>query len=254
MNDPSLPKQNPGRKTKTRLIVVGILLFAAVVGTGGLLGYQYFNALSESASNIHRLAFAMLQYGDNFVRMPPADLNGRHSWRILLLPYLDQKRLLDEFKLDESWDSQENLRLLPRMPQVYATAKRLGHHPEPFQTYYHVFVGSGAAFEKDRTMVPVASFVDGTSNTILIIEGGQPAPWTKPEDIPYSPDKPLPELATVWGSGFFVAMADGSVRFVNKTINEKTLRAAITRAGGEVLGPDWDTSSSGPRAKPAGGK
>jgi hypothetical protein len=64
-------------------------------------------------------------------------------------------------------------------------------------------------------------------------------PWTKPEDIPYAADQPLPDLATVYQHDFFVATADGSVRTIDKQMSEKTLRAAITRNGNDVLGPDW---------------
>jgi hypothetical protein len=35
-------------------------------------------------------------------------------------------------------------------------------------------------------------------------------------------------------------MADGSVRFVRKEIRETTVRALVTRNGGEVLGDDWE--------------
>jgi hypothetical protein len=101
-----------------------------------------------------------------------------------------------------------------------------------------VFTGPGTAFEGKEGLKVPDDFPDGPVNTFLIVEGGEPVPWTKPEDIPYAADRPLPELATVWGDGFWVALANGRYRFIKKETSEATLRAAITRNGGDKLGPD----------------
>ena len=75
----------------------------------------------------------------------------------------------------------------------------------------------------------------------MIAEAGNPVIWTKPDDMEYDPKKPLPRLGRVWNpAGFLAAMADGSVRMVGPKVTEKTLRAAITAAGNETLGPDWN--------------
>jgi prepilin-type processing-associated H-X9-DG protein len=76
----------------------------------------------------------------------------------------------------------------------------------------------------------------------MIAEGGQPVTWTKPDDFAFDPKLPLPptRLALPGERGINVAMADGSVRFIDLSrISEKTLKAAITAAGGETLGQDW---------------
>jgi hypothetical protein len=69
----------------------------------------------------------------------------------------------------------------------------------------------------------------------MIVEAGEAVPWTKPEELPYDPDKPLPKLGGLWKTGFHVAMCDGDVRNVKKTVDETTLRRFITRNGGEVV-------------------
>ena len=71
---------------------------------------------------------------------------------------------------------------------------------------------------------------DGLSNTILLVEAKRNIPWTKPEDISYAADKPLPALGGYFKGGFHVAMADGVVRFCPNTIDEKILRVLITKA------------------------
>ena len=69
-----------------------------------------------------------------------------HSWRVLILPQLDENTHYKEFRLDEPWDSPHNLPLLQRMPRVYAAPKRVDDPDEPNTTYLQVFVGDGAAF------------------------------------------------------------------------------------------------------------
>ena len=78
-------------------------------------------------------------------------------------------------------------------------------------------------------------FVDGTSNTILIIEAGNPVPWTKPEDLHYAEDEPLPELGGSFPNVMHAAFADGSVHTLTKNYNKKQLRYAITINDGTPL-------------------
>ena len=77
------------------------------------------------------------------------------------------------------------------MPRIYGRYDR-GTTKEPHTTFYQVFVGKGAAFEGTRGLKLAEDFPDGTSNTILIVEAGEAVPWTKPDDLPYAADRPLP--------------------------------------------------------------
>jgi hypothetical protein len=131
-----------------------------------------------------------------------------------------------------------NFTLLERMPDLYVS-QSAPKVPKGF-TFFQVFVGPHAAFEGAVGQKYADDFPDGTSKTILIIEGGEPVPWTKPQDIDYDPDKPLPRLLTVRKEGFYVALADGSYPFLKGSLSEATLRAAITRNGRDKLGADWD--------------
>jgi hypothetical protein len=155
------------------------------------------------------------------------------SWRVAILPYLGQAEaeLYKQFRLDEPWDGPHNKPLLKKMPKVFARPG--GKAREPYTTFYQVFVGPRAAFEK-RRWVRMMDILDGTANTILIAEAGQAVPWTKPEDLHFAPDEPLPELGGLFLNVINAAFADGKVYALRKNADSALLRAAITRDGGEV--------------------
>jgi RNA polymerase sigma factor (sigma-70 family) len=146
------------------------------------------------------------------------------SWRVALLPYLDEDALYNEFKLDEPWDSPDNKKLLARMPSVYGDVGE--------ETVYQVFTGDGTAFEGKKA-AKFDDIRDGRDNTILVAVAARSVPWTKPADLVYKADKPLPKLGGIFKEGFHVAAVDGHVRFVPARFNDKALRALITIAGGE---------------------
>jgi hypothetical protein len=197
-----------------------------------------------SVNNLKQLTLATVNYADaNGGSLPPQAVFGADgkpllSWRVLILPYLDQDALYKEFHLDEPWDSDHNKKLLAKMPPAFAMP---GAPAGTTETYYQAFAGPRAFFEGKQRLRYPASFTDGTSNTIMYVEAARTVPWTKPEDLPFDPDpkKPLPKLGGHFRGGFNASMCDGSVRFLRKTISDATLRAAITRDGGEVLGPDF---------------
>jgi hypothetical protein len=164
------------------------------------------------------------------------------SWRVAVLPHLDQHALYDKFHLDEPWDSPHNKALLDQIPEVYAPVVRKG---EPKgSTYYQVFFGPGALFEGNEGK-RFLDVTDGTSNTFLAVEAAKAVPWTKPEDVAFDKGNPLPKLGGQFDHGFHIAFADGSVFLISKTIDVKTLRALITRNGGEVI--SFDNIPSTPR-------
>jgi hypothetical protein len=156
-----------------------------------------------------------------------------HSWRVLILPYLEDRGLYEQFRLDEPWDSPHNLGLLDRMPSAYAPPGHKKDLVPPHHTVCHVFVGKGTPFEGPGGLKWADGFPDGASNTLLLVEAGPPVPWTKPEDLRYDPDGPLPPLRGLFRDGFRACWADGSRAFVRCDAGEAAVRAAITRNGGE---------------------
>jgi hypothetical protein len=158
-----------------------------------------------------------------------------YSWRVLILPYIEQGALYKEFRLDEPWDSPHNIALLPRMPSSYTPPRYKTALVPPHHTICHVFVGKGTPFDGPKGRTLRSDFPDGRSNTLLLVEAGEPVPWTKPEDIPFDPDGPLPPLRGLFRDGFRACTADGARRFIRYDTPEASLRAAITRNGGEQV-------------------
>jgi prepilin-type processing-associated H-X9-DG protein len=193
---------------------------------------------SQSANHLKQLALAMHNFHDTYGTLPAVAVYSKEgkpllSWRVLLLPFLDREALYKEFKLDEPWDGPHNKKLLARMPRVFA-APTDEKSVEAHATFYQAFAGKGTIFEGKKG-IRFANITDGLSNTLMIVEAGQAVPWTKPEDLPYDAAKPLPRLGGVFDDGSNAAFCDGSVHFLSRTIKEKTLRALITRNGGEVI-------------------
>jgi beta-lactamase regulating signal transducer with metallopeptidase domain len=222
------------RVTSSASDVAGVSAVAAVLLPAAAQAREAARR-AQSINNMKQIGLAMHMYYDAHKRLPPAVLLGPdgktpHSWRVALLPYLDQQQLYQEYHLDEPWDSVNNRKVLAKMPAVY-------RHPsdstKSSDAAYFVLTGPDTLFSgaEGKTFVEVT---DGTSHTILSVEAKRDIPWTKPEDIPYDADQPLPALGG-WldGEAFEVGMADGSVRMVSNKIDEKMWRALVTPSGGE---------------------
>jgi hypothetical protein len=153
--------------------------------------------------------------------------------------------LYARFHLNEAWDSPHNLTLLSPAPMPFRPPTGIVGQ-DPSFIYYQVFVGPGAAFEGKTGLKEVPDFPDGLQYTILVVEAREPVPWSKPADIAYAANLPLPELGAPrrkrmgrlqWGNfnpvGFSAALADGSVHWFGPNMPEDGLRGWITRNGGE---------------------
>ena len=200
---------------------------------------------SQCSNNLKQLALAMHNYHDTYKCFPPAyiaDEDGQpmHSWRVLLLPYLEQQPLYEQYNFDEPWDSPSNLALADIMPSVF----RCPSDPPsaPSDTSYAMIVGPGTLFD-GTGLSRIADIRDGTSNTIMLVEaGGSGINWLEPVDLDLQRlalgiNSPAgPGIRSYHPGGVNVAMCDGSVRFISETINPQLLRALITKSDGQAVG------------------
>jgi hypothetical protein len=204
-----------------------------------------------SSNNLKQIVLALHAHHDTYKMMPPqaiCDANGKPllSWRVAILPFIEQGPLYQQFRLGEPWDSEHNIKLLNDMPPIYAPPGM--KTKEPYTTFYQGFVGPDAGFE----LRPVANkqlfgasgmsiardFPDGTSNVWLVAEAAEPVPWSKPVDIRYDPKGPVPKLGGPFAPGFHAGFADGVVRYYPRPLRDEALRIVITRSNGIPRPPE----------------
>jgi hypothetical protein len=197
----------------------------------------------EGSNNLKQIVLGMHNHHDAMTAFPPrysADQDGKPllSWRVHLLPFLEQKALYDKFHLDEAWDSPHNRQLISQIPRVYQAA---GATVDPGKTNYLGNAGPDGLLvppQPPRNLgIPMREVRDGTSNTVMIVEASDEAAviWTKPDDFTPDTANPLQGLVGLRPGGFQAALADGSVRFLPDTIEADTLRALLTKSGGEPV-------------------
>ena len=178
----------------------------------------------QTVNNLKQIMLALHNYLDARKHFPPAVLYGPdgktpHSWRVAVLPYLGRQDLYAQYQFDEPWDGPNNRKLLDKMPDVFRSPK---DPPDSTNCAYFALVGPGTMFD-GPSGTRAADVRDGFANTLMLFEAKRDIPWTKPEDLPYDPDKPLPALGGYFEGIFNVAMADGSVRSLPTTAPEKVL-------------------------------
>jgi hypothetical protein len=202
-------------------------------------------ARSQSLNNLKQIALAVHNYHDTFNKFPQdvLDKNGKPllSWRVQLLPYIEQDAVFRLFKLDEPWDSENNAKAAKTAIKVFLSPGTAAADADGFGlTNYQGVAGPGAVFERGKGPQSLIHFTDGTSNTIMVVETGEAVPWAKPADLAYDPKGPLPKWGFPGSDTVLVALGDGSTRALNlRKVSDQTLRGALTHSGGEVLGPDW---------------
>jgi hypothetical protein len=196
---------------------------------------------AQCTNNLKQLALAAHNFHDvkGFFPQDITDKDGKPllSWRVSILPFVEQGELYNKFKHDEPWNSPHNKELLKEMPPLFGCPSRA--RPEAFTTTYRGFSGQGALFESGQN-IAIAAITDGTSNTIMITESKEAVPWTKPSDLAFDPQA-APSLygaGSAHPGGFDCCFADGAVRFIKNSINPLVFKALITRAGGEVVAAD----------------
>jgi uncharacterized protein DUF1559 len=202
---------------------------------------------SQVKNNFKQIGLAMHNFHDTHKHFPAATSTDKKakqllSWRVHILTFLNQVPLYQQFHLDEPWDSEHNKTLIKKMPEVYASP----YDPElndQGETRYLVPRGKGTIFDgngKTEGNVPLGTRIrdirDGVENTILVLEAAPETAviWTKPDDLTVDFTNPLKGLNNSRQIGFHMLMSDGTVRFGWEAMNLDTLKALLTRDGGEV--------------------
>lgn len=193
---------------------------------------------NESMNNMKQLALSLHIHWDRYTVMPPQALvspEGKRllSWRVLLLPYLEQNELYEKFKLDEPWDSVHNAALIKEMPKVFA---RPGTDSTLGKTPYVGPLSKESFFGRPGPPPGFKDIFDGTSNTIWLVEAPPEfeVVWTKPDDWEV---KSIESVETFLKANpqLPVSFLDGSVRTLPATVSSEMIMKMFTIAGGEVV-------------------
>lgn len=201
---------------------------------------------SSRMNSFKQIALGMLNYENARGSLPAAsnyDPEGKPllSWRVYVLPYMEQQALFNQFHLDEPWDSEHNRKLIDQMPGLFAD-------PDPTvraaigdkgRTTYVVPVGEGLLFgsKKGKTF---KDMIDGTSNTILAVEvvPERAVVWTKPADWEVDLANVLAGVKRSDRDGFVAAWCDGHASYISNDNDPAILKKLLTPAGRELFETD----------------
>ena len=246
---PGLP---PPKKSSAPmvLLIVAIVVIGGMCVVGGAVALLLpaVQAAREAAlrtqcmNNLKQIGLALHNYADAHGTFPPAyiaDASGKpmHSWRVLILPYLEYQNVYNQYDFNEPWDGPNNSRLASLMPPVYSCPS---HPPDGTNTTsYMVVAGPGTAFP-GATASRFADITDGLSNTVAVVESTGSTNWMAPEDLDFTTmsfvinDPAGKAISSDHPGGAVVLFADGSVRYVNDSLDPKTIKEMITSSGGEA--------------------
>ncbi|HRA88886.1 MAG TPA: DUF1559 domain-containing protein [Planctomycetaceae bacterium] len=215
---------------------------AFVAMFGGIREAKTAGVAMSRKNNMKQIGLAFHNYHDTYNHLPAADGNGERgqgkktglSWRVYLLPFVEEAVLYQQFNLDEAWDSPQNKALIGKMPDIF----KVEGVDKPGYTSVHVFAGDDTAMRKEEG-TGFREFTDGLSNTLLAVVAGPDTAevWTEPGGLEFDPDNPKKALGEI-GEQFLVLISDGSVRYLKSDIDNEVLQNLIQRNDGNAVDLD----------------
>ncbi|NLE39494.1 MAG: DUF1559 domain-containing protein [Pirellulaceae bacterium] len=227
-------------KTAAVLIAAIVLMFVLSV-IADLTASRVAAQRAQCTNQLRQLGAALLSYHGAHGSFPPAyvaDANGKpmHSWRVLILPYLDYEELYERYRFDEPWDGPNNRKLHGEIVKCFRCPSQ-NTVANPRATSYVAVVGPRTAWRGDRP-VRLARFIDNPETTILLVETKDSGiHWMEPRDLEYPP---MPSqinapsgggISSHHGTSALVLFADGSVEVVSN--DAENVDALLTIDGGD---------------------
>jgi hypothetical protein len=192
---------------------------------------------AQSINNLKQIGLAMHGYHDVHKQFPTGVRDKKNklllSWRVQILPYVDEPQLYQNFKLEEPWDSEHNIKLVKQMPAVFRSP---GSKAAVGKTTYLAPFGKGLFLDIAAPERKLKDLTDGTSNTIMMLEvdDERAQTWTAPDDLNVDPKQPLKGVGGSPAERFHALFADGSVHTMSRKIGPADFYKLMTIAGGEA--------------------
>ncbi len=197
---------------------------------------------TQCKHNLKYISLALHQYHDTYGTFPPAytvDADGKrlHSWRTLILPFLDQVALYNKIDLSKAWNDPVNEEIAKTMLPTYRCPAAIG---SPNNAYYAAIVGPDTCFPGAASR-SLAEIKDGTSQTLAVLEvnSENAVPWMSPMDVDEQYLLSVrPKSKVTHTGGLYALAADGTVRFLSENLKESTRRALMTSDAHDTVG-EW---------------
>lgn len=235
---------------------VGRSLGTAIVGALalGLVALLLVPAIQRPTSgprhpcvnNLKMIGLALSNYHAVHRTFPPAFIpdeqgNPMHSWRVLILPFLDEVELSELYDFNEPWNGPLNRQLANRIPSVYRCPDCEATQSD---TSYVAVVGTETGWPAPEG-IELRQFTDGTSHTIAVVEAAEPGiHWMEPRDLTFDEAvrgvnrQGIRQGVSSNHSGFAnVVFFDSHVEFLPNDTPPETLRALLTANGSERAEP-----------------
>ena len=202
----------------------------------------------QASVPLKQLGLALHNHHAAYKQLPPRkSVHPQLSWRVQMLPFLGEQELYGEFKLDEPWDSEHNLELVKRIPEVFASASpQLGKEGKTrFVFPYH----EKAIYRNRELGSKFRDVLDGLSNTIAIViaDEDQAVIWTKPDDLAIDLEAPKKGWSKGVDGKLPILMADGRVLGLSADSQDEFVAGLLTRAERNSLRRGSSRSRVGPR-------
>jgi hypothetical protein len=213
----------------------------------------------QTATSLRRIGIALHNHHAAYRQNPPRPPIGKDlsparqlSWRVYILPFLEEHELFQKFRMDEPWDSEHNLALVKEMPSVYAVGT--SDVAKEGKTRFVFPQHADAMYRGPEEAAKFRDVLDGLSNTIMAIvtDEDHAVTWTKPDDLSIDLEKPRRGWATGEDAAV-VLMGDGATALIPPEQDNALVAALITRNGREVIDFQLETAPAGPMGGRRGG-
>ena len=215
--------------------------------------------IAQCCNNLKQIGLALHNYHDDHGCFPPAyiaDADGKpmHSWRVLILPYTEQRALYEQYDLSQPWDGPNNRKLAGQIPSVYqCPSSKVWAGGRPATN--HVAVVGPKTVWPSAKATKLSDVSDEAANTIMLVEvANSDIHWMEPRDLSFEealrginpPSGMGISSRHVWGENYFkygtpvanFAFADGTVHSLPEGFPVEILEAPLTIDGGENIDMD----------------